>query len=79
MSLPRLALRDEPAPAPRPGEALVRIEAAGICGSGLHSYLGQDAHRPTGGVIVHVMSTPEREYYQLEQLWSDAALLLRIL
>ena len=32
-----------------------------------------------GGVIVHVMSRPEREFYQLEKLWADASLLLRIL
>ena len=30
-----------------------------------------------GAAIVHVMATPEREYYQLEKLWSDATLLLR--
>lgn len=32
-----------------------------------------------GGVIVHVMSGPEREFYQLEKLWADASLLLRVL
>jgi ribosome-associated protein len=31
-----------------------------------------------GAVIVHVMSPPERDYYQLERLWADAPLLLRV-
>ncbi len=31
-----------------------------------------------GAVVVHVMAPPEREYYQLEQLWSDAPLLLHV-
>ena len=31
-----------------------------------------------GGVIVHVMSVPEREFYQLEKLWARGALLLHI-
>ena len=31
-----LALHDEPVPQPKPGEALIRITAVGICGSDLH-------------------------------------------
>ena len=31
-----------------------------------------------GSVIVHVFTPPERAYYQLEQLWSAAKVLLRI-
>lgn len=31
-----------------------------------------------GSVIVHIMATPEREFYQLERLWADAPLLLRL-
>jgi len=32
-----------------------------------------------GSAIVHVMSTPEREFYQLEKLWADAKVLLHVL
>ena len=31
-----------------------------------------------GAVIVHVFAPPERDYYALERLWSDAPLLLRV-
>jgi ribosome-associated protein len=31
-----------------------------------------------GAVIVHVMTPPERDFYQLERLWADAPLLLRL-
>jgi ribosome-associated protein len=31
-----------------------------------------------GSVIVHVMSPPERDFYQLERLWAEAPLLLRL-
>jgi ribosome-associated protein len=32
-----------------------------------------------GGVIVHVFSPSEREYYKLERIWADAVVVLRIL
>jgi ribosome-associated protein len=31
-----------------------------------------------GSVIVHVMAPPERDFYQLERLWAEAPLLLRM-
>jgi ribosome-associated protein len=31
-----------------------------------------------GSVIVHVMAPPERDYYQLEKLWAEAPLLVRL-
>lgn len=45
--------RVEPDPVPRPGEALVRIEAAGICGSDLHAYHGHDPRRVPPMVLGH--------------------------
>ena len=32
-----------------------------------------------GSVIIHIMAQPEREFYALEKLWSEAPLLLRVL
>ncbi|MBI3954320.1 MAG: ribosome silencing factor [Chloroflexi bacterium] len=31
-----------------------------------------------GAVVVHIFAPPEREYYNLEELWREAAPLLRI-
>ncbi|MFC1915441.1 ribosome silencing factor [Chloroflexota bacterium] len=32
-----------------------------------------------GNVIVHIFATSEREYYQLDKLWGEAKLVLKIL
>ncbi len=48
-----LSYRDEPDPRSRAGEALIRIEAVGICGSDLHAYLGHDQRRPPPLILGH--------------------------
>jgi len=45
--------RDAPDPVPREGEHLIRIDAAGICGSDMHAYLGHDARRPAPLILGH--------------------------
>ena len=48
-----LELRDVPDPQPRPGEALIRVDAVGICGSDMHAYLGHDERRPAPLILGH--------------------------
>jgi L-iditol 2-dehydrogenase len=48
-----LEWRDEPEPVPGNDEALVRVEAVGICGSDLHAYHGHDARRPPPLILGH--------------------------
>lgn len=48
-----LVYREEPQPEPRAGEALVRVEAVGICGSDMHAIHGHDARRPTPIILGH--------------------------
>lgn len=45
--------RDEPDPAPAAGEALVRVEAVGICGSDMHAYHGRDPRRVPPLILGH--------------------------
>ena len=49
----RLAPREVPDPVPAEGEALVRVEAVGICGSDMHAFLGHDARRPAPLILGH--------------------------
>ncbi len=45
--------RDEPAPEPGSGEALVGIEAVGICGSDMHAWHGHDPRRVPPMILGH--------------------------
>lgn len=48
-----IVLRDEADPVPGPGEALIRIEAVGICGSDMHGYHGHDPRRVPPLILGH--------------------------
>ena len=49
-------LREQDRPAPQPGEVLVRVAYAGICGSELSGYLGHNALRVPPLVMGHEFS-----------------------
>jgi alcohol dehydrogenase len=46
-------LRERPDPALEEGEVVLRIDAAGICGSDMHAYHGHDPRRKPGLVLGH--------------------------
>jgi L-iditol 2-dehydrogenase len=48
-----LEFRDEPDVVPREGEALVRVDSVGICGSDMHAFLGHDERRPAPLILGH--------------------------
>ncbi|MCC1495143.1 zinc-binding dehydrogenase [Cognatishimia sp. F0-27] len=52
----RMSFTDVPDPVVRPGDALVRIESVGICGSDMHAYLGHDERRPAPLILGHEVS-----------------------
>ena len=49
----RIELKDEPEPAPAEGEALVRVDAVGICGSDMHTWHGHDDRRTPPLILGH--------------------------
>ncbi|NVK32392.1 MAG: alcohol dehydrogenase catalytic domain-containing protein [Gammaproteobacteria bacterium] len=40
-------------PTPKHGEALIRVDSVGICGSDMHAYLGHDERRPAPLILGH--------------------------
>ena len=48
-----LTYRDTADPTPGDGDALIRIEAVGICGSDMHAFLGHDDRRPAPLILGH--------------------------
>jgi L-iditol 2-dehydrogenase len=48
-----IELSEVPEPVAGPGEALVRVEAVGICGSDMHAFLGHDERRPAPLILGH--------------------------
>lgn len=49
----QIDFRDEPDPSPGDGEAVVKVEAVGICGSDMHAYRGHDERRPPPLILGH--------------------------
>ena len=49
----RTEFRDEPTPSPGPGDALVAVEAVGICGSDMHAWHGHDPRRVPPLILGH--------------------------
>lgn len=48
-----LSIREVQIPAPRPGEVVVRISAAGVCGSDVHMWRGMDPRTPLPITLGH--------------------------
>ncbi len=51
-----MAYQEAPDPTPLDGQSLVRIEAAGICGSDMHAYHGHDARRVPPMILGHELA-----------------------
>ncbi len=52
----RMELQATPAPEPRSGEVVIRVGAAGVCGSDLHGYLGKSLNRKPPLVMGHELA-----------------------
>jgi 2-desacetyl-2-hydroxyethyl bacteriochlorophyllide A dehydrogenase len=52
----RMVVQTRPRPSPAPGEVVVAVSAAGVCGSELTSFTGHSLRRPPGRVFGHELS-----------------------
>jgi len=48
-----MTFREEPEPQAAPGDAVIKIESVGICGSDMHAYLGHDERRVPPLILGH--------------------------
>lgn len=51
-----LTYQNEPMPTVRQDEVLIKVEAAGICGSDMHAFLGHDARRVAPLILGHELA-----------------------
>ena len=52
----KIVYREEKDPTKKPGEALVKVHASGICGSDMHAYHGKDERRIPPLILGHEFS-----------------------
>ena len=52
----KIDYREEKDPKPKTGEAIIKVEASGICGSDMHAYHGQDERRIPPLILGHEFS-----------------------
>ena len=52
----RIEMQELPKPRPRPDEVLIRVRAAGVCGSDVHGFLGTHPYRKPPAVMGHEVS-----------------------
>ena len=52
----KIDYREEKDPTPKAGEAIIKVQASGICGSDMHAYHGQDERRSPPLILGHEFS-----------------------
>ena len=52
----KLSYKSTPSPSPNTGEELIKVNAAGICGSDMHAYHGLDKRRTPPLILGHEIS-----------------------